>query len=484
MFPGPLVYGAPWGAMADFDSPLYRSENPVGMPTIGERYLMPKILAGQPIRIFIEASKSDEKQYHKYQSFIDESYNKWFLDTLQIISKAKRTDEFADLIPILQKGIEVEFVGQPQEADIIIKIKPFIEVRLKCGNSAVGCYKRIENKGEIPTILLPEDQFFIKLISGGKISYSRVGLHEMGHSLGLSDQYKEARDENSHRRYASVQSGKGVMSSARNISCDEADGIINLIDIVRGTARGGEPGWKSLCPKADDYYIKGQSALRGPYMITSEDMKNFVLDIYQNGELVSTQTYVLADGKTFPPLEKLRKTVQQRDGLGRPVLAYGAGGEKIYYAYRFEERISMAVKNGKALWVEIDYSVWDKRKKMHGTIFHFQKDGIASVAGIFYCKRKEGTIYYAEEPTAGKTTFEMELTVGKKGRLTEKLRKEEYSPLEGKDSSAEKELKDNPNDRIVSASQIRHQVQNQFGNSRWKLLKEQMLTWFEQATTK
>lgn len=470
LLPGALVYGAPWGALADFDLPVQPDAD--APKTMGERYLLPQILAGKPVRIFVDAPGASDKDYAKYQEILAKSYNKWFTGTADVIRSAKREQEFADIMPLLQKGVNVEFVDHASAADIWAHILPWSEVRWKCGPSAGGCYQRRE--GETPDLFLPKDHFVLKVLSSGQLGLSRVGLHEVGHSLGLSDQYDKAKDSTSHHRYSSAQSGKGVMSSLKKFSCDDADGIVNLIDLVRGVARGGNTGWKSLCPKSQDYYIRSQSALRSPYVLSLQEDNSLLLEIYQNGEKHSAQTYTMASQGAFLPLIPAKETVLQRDKFGRPLLSQGPHGEKIYYYYVFEAATRMAVLNGKALWLSQHNFVWNGRKKMDRTTFFFNQNGAFVTTGVVVSKNKGGSAFYIEENEAENRGLLVKLAFDKKGNFHVIEWREAYGIVE---ASAKKKQGDK--EMSVASQAIRRQVEHHIGVGTREKIKSQLAKWYQ-----
>lgn len=410
---------APWGAMRDFDQPLRRSSRSKPDTRMGARYLMPKILAGEPLQVYVSVSPDKEDQREKYQTIIAENYNKWFTETAKIIQKNDRQQEFRDILPLLQKGIDLHFVSQAAGSDIAFYIAPLRDVQEECGRGAGGCYLRVAATGTEPQIILPEDHFWLKLLSAGKVSTSTIGLHEIGHSLGLSDQYEEARNNNSHARYSSIEAGKGTMRDSSGISCDEADGIINLIDLTQGTARGGNTGWKSLCPRSEEFYVRGQSASKGPFHILEQEKGVFVLDTYRQGEKVDSQRYTLKNQESFAPLTFAKETVQERDELGRPVLSVGPGGEKIYYSYRFEEYLRLVVQGKDALLAEQESYSGKGRKKVKYKTALFKKNGHWAQVTASYSPNKAGRLEYQEFEPQEESEVHLWLAFDKKGTLTQ-----------------------------------------------------------------
>ena len=66
-------------------------------------------------------------------------------------------------------------------------------------------------------------------------------LHELGHALGLQDEYLTPRPE----AYASQEAGTGIMQNLYSpLTCDEMDGMITLLDRLNHTSRT----FRSFCP--------------------------------------------------------------------------------------------------------------------------------------------------------------------------------------------------------------------------------------------
>ena len=411
-----ISYGtAPWGALNDFDQPL--NPDQASPAQKGERYLLPQILRGEPVRIFADVSKTEQKSPKEYQALLSQLYNEWFLSVAEIIENAGREKEFADVLPLLKKGVKTQFVGKEESPDIIITILPYYESVYQC-NGATVCYLQGGyTEDRIPRIFLPEGNLLKNIFTLGKKSFKRVGLHEMGHSLGLSDQYSLARNQQAHGRYSSNRIYNGLMNQGLHISCDEADGLVNLIDIVRGSSRGGGKGWKSLCAESEERYINGQSTARsGPYWISTRDNQNFQLETYQNGKTTSIQHYFLLSQDKFLPLVRVQEKVLKRDVRNRPVLTEGPNGEKIYYAYLYEGYVRLAVKEGKALWSEERTSFYSMASSVKDVRWSFKKDGVATTLRLIQ-KGNQFLVSYKEHPLLGKRTFSLNMLLNRKGEI-------------------------------------------------------------------
>ncbi|MBP5403641.1 MAG: hypothetical protein J6Y17_00945 [Elusimicrobiaceae bacterium] len=340
MFLGALgVLAAPWGAMADYVDEYTPSKT-------GEKYLLRKILNGQTLSIGLQRDAYTDKHYDKLSRLIVDSYNDWFFNAARHIEQSGREAEFADILPILRQGVRVQM--SEQGSDVNFVFMPFKEVQWQCGRGAGGCYTLNE---PIPHIYLPADTGLLKVLSLGRESKKRLGTHEIGHSLGFSDQYFQARSINSDVIYGSTEERDTIMQHAGHLTCDDADGMINLIDITRGTRRGGDHGWKTLCPKSQEYYIGGMSAGKGPYRITlSKDKGAVVLMTYEKGQKVASEVYPFATPQgPVQWQETPTRTTSKKDRFGRPVVAHGPNGETIYYAYLYDRVERVSVQNGLAL---------------------------------------------------------------------------------------------------------------------------------------
>ena len=385
---------APWGAVANYTEPK-AGQTSAKRP--GERYLIAQILDGRPIRAKLTLAK-DSTKYQSYEKIISQGYNRWFQETAQQIRAACREKEFAVILPLLEKGVPVRFVGEVDEADIEFLIVPFKEVGEYC-RGAAGCYIH-SDQFPLPQIVLPQDNIFWRVVSLGEIKTANIGLHEIGHSLGLSDQYERARSLNSHPLYSTEETYKNsVMYNATSLSCDDADGIINLIDLTRGFSRGGELGWRSLCKKSDVVYVRSAPLTKGPYVITALDQgKKWRLEAFDKGS--KKAEYVLAVNlySKSMPLEDISETVFRRDSAGRPLSAKSSEGEEVYYSYVYDRKVRLAVRNGEVTNATVWQPVYKKNKRNEKLFsVYFGEGGGLSVIGYtrpYSSKGKKGTMIY------------------------------------------------------------------------------------------
>ena len=329
----------PWGALINY------VEGAESAP-IGEKYLLRKVLKRKPLSISIQRNVYTDKEYSKFETLVQKSYSKWFSNVVTHIEKNKRKREFGDILALFRRGIDVQI--SEQGGDVLVVFLPFQEVIKKCHKYAYGCYRDSSTEGTRSPVIylsLRDEKFW-------EGDQERVAMHEIGHSLGLSDQYIAARMVNSDPVYSSAEERKNVMQGYDNgLTCDDADGIINLMDITRGIRRGGEFGWKTLCKKSEEYYIGGIPSSKGQYRVSlKKNYEGVEVTIYEKGKKVSSNIYPYfmpendVEWEETPAVKEKRK-----DGFGRPVLAEGPNGETIYYTYLYDRVERVAVKDGKVL---------------------------------------------------------------------------------------------------------------------------------------
>ncbi|MBQ7908566.1 MAG: hypothetical protein IJ311_03605 [Elusimicrobiaceae bacterium] len=390
-----ICFPAPWGTLPNYHDPDPQKET----KAVGDRYLLRQIVQGQPIVVDLILEPEDEPKRAEFQTFIRQSYQQWFRYPAELIRKQKRTEEFVDVLPVLEKGVMVRF--SDEDPDIYFFIKNYKEVLKDCSAvGGAGCYVFAqESNGFVPEIYIPKNNFLLKFFSNRNLSSERIALHEIGHSLGLSDQYSYARDNNTHSLYRSSKPAESMMASNNSLTCDDADAIINLIDITRGTSRGEDTGWRSFCKKSTDYYSHGKVLDNGVYHIAfNEETERWELMSVQEGVLQAEASFGMDLQTSLDPFVKVQETILQRDGSNRPVRARLSTGEEVYYSYVYDRKIRLVVHDGKASLVDVWTPAW---KRVKWRMFsgkqreiYFGGDGKHRyLAAAFYSKRGGGLEY-------------------------------------------------------------------------------------------
>ena len=361
MFLGVGAFALHWGALTDFveTSRQYR-EGKINFP-----YLITYVVADKPIRVWLgEVSAGGEGQLEPLRAekvesarqLITELYNNWFFNTAKAIRKDGREQEFEDILPLIDKGVNVQITGDDEGANIRAVFTGNMSIlRDVCGPSVLGCYVRAQEPHESPALVVSDKVLSPSL---AKQEGERILMHEIGHSLGLADQYKPLDGNigrnNSDIVYSTPEAQKSVMRSLfDHFRCDDVDGIINLIDLERGEFHGGKKGWKSFCKKPGYQYIEAIAVGKGPYFIDLDKESNIPgarkLTQWYGGEKIERSFAPASKGhfSLFEPLPPV--TVLEQDGQGRPLRAKTADGVEIFYMYAYDRVWSLAVRGDEYL---------------------------------------------------------------------------------------------------------------------------------------
>ncbi|MBQ7908237.1 MAG: hypothetical protein IJ311_01905, partial [Elusimicrobiaceae bacterium] len=249
------LMGAEWG-------PMYDYVNSAPDSSVGEKYLLKKILRGQEIKIALAIEDETTGKRKEIERLIENSYNAWFKVAVKEIRKHNREREFADIMPVLKKEVKISFVNIPYSAEDSLSENPS-SYDVTVFFLATGDHMR-QIWGSDNVAALYNNLLRIMWLCATEVrkgdSFERMVIHEIGHSLGFADRYQYTY--NHDESYGSERTRDSVMNEAQNVTCDDADGMINLIDLTNGTIRGGEKGWKSLC-SSTEWYVKGKTVFRG-----------------------------------------------------------------------------------------------------------------------------------------------------------------------------------------------------------------------------
>ena len=351
-----LSYGSGWGAAFDYETGSSGSTSELSKP--GSTYLLRKLIQGEPVRVYLNLCPEALAKADEYQEMITKVYQQWFRNSADFIHRAQREAEFKDVLPILKQSVTVEFVQDKEQADIVFTIHSKQYVETYCGKDAVACYKSITTQRPKPEIILM--QYTAEMVRLERLvrrlvhpSLSAIAMHEVGHSLGLSDQYKKAGEAQTHDLYSSTKRGQGLMNSKR-FSCDEVDGIINLIDITRQVRSArNDKGWRSFCKESTDVYSYGKPLSRGQYWIYSTEHPQGLTGWYVfYGKESKSVFFPWTQSGNTAFFTRPAKTETEFDGLGRVLRATNSAGETIIYSYGYDEVTRLVTKNGEVVAYE------------------------------------------------------------------------------------------------------------------------------------
>ncbi len=200
----------------------------------------------------------------EYRSLIRSGINSWFTDAARFIKEAKREEEFADILPVLEQQIRVEFrkTGEEFWNFLVFVFDDMQRLRKSCRSEHVLACAKDASSVAFPSIHI----FSLELAAEEELNWEGVFVHEFGHLLGLNDQYplgvQTQRDRHaSGMKSSTIYPEDTVMYDSMNeIGCDDVDGLINIIDLRRGGAQGKrkDTAWKSFCEQSNDYFKDGK----------------------------------------------------------------------------------------------------------------------------------------------------------------------------------------------------------------------------------
>jgi hypothetical protein len=206
----------------------------------------------------------------------EQTLNLWFKNVL----KYRQTypgfdDKFKDIIPLLERGLKMEEIDiyryglskeqieeKLKEADMFLYFTTY-----KTDPSIFLCPKPKRVSGCYFFDKESEREFIFVYVPPTKILRSLVNplitlTHEFGHSLGFGDLYKGKKNADFSEGSGNKNGRKGsIMNRAKELTCDDADGTIAMIDKKLGLKRT----FDSLC-------MDGSRYIDGKYF-TKKDLK-------------------------------------------------------------------------------------------------------------------------------------------------------------------------------------------------------------------
>ncbi len=281
----------PWGVFDDYDNSAYKYALNKVMNNIPIKYAITinsdDTLSVNPnktgskeetLRQELNASLNQEQDLANLQGLIKASFNAWLKDTKNMIAQSGRTQEFADIMPILSKQVILNKTNDKAQADIVFIFTTEKEVLNICEEDHPACI-------EIPDEEQVEVFFKTSWLKDPKRQKDLKStlIHELGHYFALVDQYDDFGDysprygtNDRFYKYDSIMAA----SYETSLGCDDVDGFINLIDITlqnkAGTTQAtrNKKGWASFCNGKKDgdgelfkeiYYKNGRQLNRPEY---------------------------------------------------------------------------------------------------------------------------------------------------------------------------------------------------------------------------
>lgn len=374
----PALLAAPFGFL---DGSVPRSGE--GSPFA----LLRKITRGEPVCIQLNNQTAQEENAF-YLEKVQEEYERWFSETWQQIVAAKRTEEFEDLRDLLTNlPVLVAVAGEGcSTPDLEMHVIPTPQVWKKCHVQTVACVRATQR---------PLKLFFSHKGSSNK--NWNVLMHELGHTLGLADQYEYGRN-NASAQYHTPDGGAGRMADGK-FSCDDADGMINLLDVaVFKQARGGADGWRSLCKKRAYKYVNGRPSSNDKYVVEAQGKGiSSLLEFDSKGALVQERLFPkMSKNYLFDFLQPTAPlTFQETNPNGQVIYEKRADGKEMFCSYTYEKKECLFLQNEELVAI-LGVSRPRNKGRFVGLSL-MESDGQNSVF-IYKGQGKNGTLSYEHGP--------------------------------------------------------------------------------------
>ena len=223
--------------------------------------------AQKPIKPTDNPSEDLRNQLNQEIDYIDlirTAFDTWTKDTKKFIKEEGRAREFNDIMPFLDKSFYIVQTPNEKTADLIVNFTSKEEKTDYCESfDSEGCYTKSTHK-----LVLIDPFVFPSAFEEDVNRPLAIFIHEIGHFFGLTDQYYNLKNSDpEHSTTDRFQYVSSVMAASfkTELSCDDVDAFINLIDITLAVKNGGQftprakKGWASFCngkkvPYRDQYY--------------------------------------------------------------------------------------------------------------------------------------------------------------------------------------------------------------------------------------
>lgn len=351
-----LSLGAVTGWTAEYSmDPDYipiSNKEPSKKVSVGDGYVLPGLLQGKPLKIALWVENEKKGQFEKFADMTKQVYQEWFDNAVYFIERSAREPEFQDVLPYLRKELPIEVVRYDENEPADLKV--FVHATLKSMDQFLY-EEEGKEKGEVFGLYSKEKKRMniTKQSSLAKPKY--VLQYLSGFSLGFAGQ------DYCERSYGdpvfTSDSAYNVMNNSPKLTCDDADGIINLIDSTLRLRRGGESGWRSLCDWSSQYYLGGMPTNTNRYRSKQVAEDYLVVEEYENGKKIDTLEFKFTKDIVNPFAFVEEETVVKRDSAGYPALVKGKNGELVYYIRIYERVEKIITKNGEMLAYMYTYPV-------------------------------------------------------------------------------------------------------------------------------
>lgn len=298
------------------DGAYARNKPEKSLSKLLENTLLPQLLSRQePLRYCVEGTSFPDI----YAGLLEKAYSSWFTSTARFIRQTNRQEEFADLLPFLEKPLLFERQSCARNAKIERSFHPYVEqefwetrfaprseqVRLiVLPEESLGVVCAAPEHGSAAAcagvravfgayvVVLPED--YNKDFADWRASL----LHEAGHTLGMGEGYAFGAIKNSpffgtSKRRPGLMSAQ--MESQQKISCDEADAMIIFADALSVPGKPARTektarSFQSFCQDDPVWYVDGRQQKR-PARVAGDERRFLQTDFTADGRVKQFLAY-------------------------------------------------------------------------------------------------------------------------------------------------------------------------------------------------
>lgn len=268
--------------------------------------------------------KRKERGY--YAAMVQKSLRLWFTRTADYIRQSGREREFGNVLYALDHAPAVTQVPCPApdaaaQPDLRIFIGSRQDIQKKVPGLAHGAFKWDRSILYMDTTFFEEEKF------------ERTMTHEFGHALGLADRYNPAAGTDGSAFYSTVTFYPAMMSTAYDIECDDAEGVINLLDRVVPSARS-RTGWKTICKEHDQDPLTYRDGMPDPVQLFPD--KQWIGAGAQ--QIAGKTAYFSWDADAFAPDSPLlfaapAFAARTLNAQGLPAFTKSKNGTRAFYFY-------------------------------------------------------------------------------------------------------------------------------------------------------
>ncbi len=319
------------------------------VPWVEEENYDPSLLnkaLNRGINIEVTGVNSGEKM--DYRKAASQAYNAWFKESANTIAQQGRQQEFGTLYNRLVQGVNTNRLGA--NPDVKVAIVSPEQLKKTCGHEAQGCAVIGDT---VPTI------YMLPRTPQNEQAWQSTLLHEVGHTLGLDEQYDRDNSHNqdvSRIRSSSERYPGSIMNNTdnRSITCDDATGLINIIDHhASGTYNRQNKEWSSLCQNSKDKYKNGKrvGAEQQTHITRNAGSNRWEI---QRPNAAQNSYAVIKNGPIHSVNDVINMpvTITKKDEQNRPLEGKDKYGAKVIYSYFQGQTNRMAFLGNNLIWAE------------------------------------------------------------------------------------------------------------------------------------